>query len=307
MSTGVMDKKQRFAKLVYDHCDLHFPQSKMSVFEKHLMDSLVRGGAADIDLYYGRLAGEPDALCEFIQALTVHETYFFRNEGQFRELHDTVFPELVARKNLDAVRLWGREELEPGSRRQAMKMKVWSAGCSTGEEAYSVALTLLDVLKYHRAWDVTVLGTDLSGRALEKARAGIYTKESFRGVLPEYAKAGITRTGEAAVVTGPARELVSFKEANLKELSRTGGVLTLKDGNGQSSLDTRGCFDVIFCRNVMIYFDRDGQKRLVGALSDSLAPGGYLFTGDSEPLHLFEHELERCGGDATLYYRKPLG
>lgn len=287
----------KFQEIVYDRSDLHFAPSKRVFFERQLREKLLTDGFSDFESYYASLKCDLKRLDVLVQDLTTNQTFFFRNRAQFEALRDKVFPELIGSKNREAVRSWS----SPAQcRRRTMSLKIWSAGCSTGEEAYSIAFTLLDVLKYPRAWDVRIIGTDIKRSALAAANAGIYEGTSLKETDPALVEKYMEKADGGWAVKELPRSLVRFGEANLKALSLNNGPLPHTDGTGG-----KGYFDIIFCRNVMIYFDRKGQQRLVDNLYERLVPGGYLFTGDSEPLHLFRHGFVKAEGAEALYYKKP--
>jgi len=299
----------RLQELVYEKSDLSFKGRKRALFERRVSERARIGGRPSLSAYYDALKADPAELDRLVNALTTNHTYFFRIPGHFDALREKVFPEIIEAGNSEAMRGWGKFKGEEAEelRRRAMRVRVWSPGCSTGEEVYSLAFTLLDVLKYPRAWDAQVLGTDIKREALAEARRGVYGPESLREADMKLMGPRMETVDGGWSVREEPRRLVSFRESNLKDIS--GPVpfrmtLTREDGASEC-LDARGYFDVIFCRNVMIYFDRRGQQKLVDALYGCLRPGGYLFTGDSEPLHLFTHGFERVGWGDAIYYRKP--
>jgi chemotaxis protein methyltransferase CheR len=294
LSTELLGK---FQEIVYDRSDLHFAPSKRVFFERQLREKLLTDGFADFESYYASLKCDLKRLDMLVQDLTTNQTFFFRNQAQFEALRGKVFPELIESRNREAMRSWSSPTQ---SQRRTMGLRIWSAGCSTGEEAYSIAFTLLDVLKYPRAWDVRIIGTDIKRSALEVAHAGIYEGPSLKETALHLMEKYMEKVDGGWAVKELPRSLVRFGEANLKGLSSESGPLPHTDG-----AVGKGYFDVIFCRNVMIYFDRKGQQRLVDNLYERLAPGGYLFTGDSEPLHLFRHSFVKAEGADALYYRKP--
>ncbi len=307
MAVMTSELLEKFKRCVYDKSDLHFSGKKLAFFERRLCERLEKSGLSGYEAYYSYLVENPSEVYALIEDLTTNQTYFFRNAGQFTALREKVIPALVEEKNRQVVRSWGRTEgLMPG-RHPAMSIRVWSAGCSTGEEAYSIAFTLLGAIKYPRAWDLGVLGTDIKREVLNVARRAVYSGDTLRAVEPAVRDAFMERSQGGWTVGEVAKRLVTFYAANIKDVTGPDGsrLLRLEDeGRDVSELDVHGRFDVIFCRNVMIYFDRGGQQRLVDALYDCLRPGGYLFTGDSEPLHLFSHRFERADDAGALYYKK---
>lgn len=297
---------ERFRRAVYDKCDLHFTDKKLVFFERRLRDRLRARGVSDFGSYYGLLTNDHAELDALVRELTTNKTFFFRDRPQFRVLKEAVIPELIERRNQEAMRSWGAGA---AGRNPAMSIRIWSAACSTGEEAYSIAFTLLDAVRYPRAWELEVLATDINSDVLGVASRGVYCEDAVKEIDPEQRDRYMTQDGAHWTVGGQARGVVQFREGNIKDLSLTGEKramgLTTPDGCGKVR-EMRGSFDAIFCRNVMIYFDRDGQQRLVDAMYDCLRPGGYLFTGDSEPLHLFSHGFVRPACGDALYYRKPI-
>ena len=172
-------------------------------------------------------------------------------------------------------------------------MRIWSAGCATGEEAYTIAMIVTEGLEYRRAWDIEILATDISRRALATAEEGYYSREPLRNLPGAYlAKYMVPREGGFRV-SDSIRKMINFRKFNLKDLSPDEG---RKPG---------GSHDIIFCRNVMIYFDLPGQQHLIRSLYRCLKPGGYLFTGDTEFLHIYEHDFETVEEEGAIYYRKP--
>lgn len=298
----------RLRSLVYAKSDLHFPPKKLVFFERRLRDRLGALGIDDLEQYYAQVVSDEAELAALVQGLTTNKTFFFRDAAQFAVLREKVVPELVEARNRDVVRSWSAvSQVKNGGRHPALSIRMWSLGCSTGEEAYSLAFTLLDTVRYPKAWKLEVVGTDISEKVLEAARRGVYTDDAMREMEPEVRDRHMSRVDDGWRVKDDARAIVSFNRGNLKELSAPEGgrKLTLTGMDGKAAqFDAAGCFDVVFCRNVMIYFDREAQQRLVDALYDCIRPGGYLFTGDSEPLHLFMHGFTRPAGGA-LYYRKP--
>jgi chemotaxis protein methyltransferase CheR len=224
---------------------------------------------------YCRLLQSPGAeseLANLIDAISTNHTFFFRENAHFEFLRQTVLPEMRARA---AKERWPR-------------LHVWSAACSSGEEPYSLAITLADSLA---GWPWHIEATDISHRVLEKARAGIYRDETV-GRLPKatiqtHFQRGFGPQDGNFRVKAALRGQVEFRHLNLLE--------------GEPPF--REPFQVIFCRNVMIYFDRPTQEELVNKLSRQLVPGGYLFVGHAESLTAIHHSLQSV---RPAVYRRPL-
>lgn len=224
---------------------------------------------------YCRLLQSPGAeaeLANLIDAISTNHTFFFRENAHFEFLRQTVLPEMRARA---AKERWPR-------------LHVWSAACSSGEEPYSLAITLADSLT---GWPWHIEATDISHRVLEKARAGIYRDDTV-GRLPKatiqtHFQRGFGPQDGNFRVKAALRAQVEFRHLNLLE--------------GEPPF--REPFQVIFCRNVMIYFDRPTQEELVNKLSRQLVPGGYLFVGHAESLTAIRHPLQSV---RPAVYRRPL-
>jgi chemotaxis protein methyltransferase CheR len=197
------------------------------------------------------------ALTNMIDALTTNFTSFLREPAHFDFLRQTVLPEFRDRPGID----------------------IWSAACSTGEEPYSIALSVLEELGDQALTSVRILATDISTRVLESAQQGVYQADRLTGLAPEtvrrYFLRGERRWKGWFRVNAKVRQMIEFRRMNLTE-----------------SFPSMPRFAVIFCRNVMIYFDRATQDRLVSQLTQCLEPGGYLFTGHSESLVHGSHSLE---------------
>ncbi len=191
-----------------------------------------------------------------INAITTNLTHFFREEHHFDTLKQRVIPELI--KN----------------RPRGKRVRIWSAGCSTGEEPYSIAISLLETLPNHSQWDAKILATDLDSNVVETCKAGIYDRQRIDPVESGLASKWFCDNPEntnQVIVDDQLREHIVFKRLNL-----------------MNDWPINGPFDVIFCRNVLIYFDKPTQQKLFSRFYELLAPEGYLFLGHSEQLGEFQ-------------------
>lgn len=224
---------------------------------------------------YYELLESPEGFGELnrlIELLTIHETSFFRNRSHFDVLARHIVPEIAARN------------LTPRS------MRLWSAGCSTGQEAYSIAMTLMESLPGFEKWQLEVLATDISHRALEVARAGVYRPRAVRNVDSALLERYFEPCEGGYRVTDQVRKLVKFEHLNL-----------VKEPFPVAALRS---FDVIFCENVTIYFKVDSTRRVIRNFYEVLREGGYLFLGYSESLWKISSDfVPRDLGKAFIYQR----
>lgn len=264
--------------LIRDHVGIFFSDENAYILQRRLLPRLQALRLTRFRDYYQRLAG-PAAdpaevereLTEIFEAVAIHETYFFRESYQLDVFRTEVLPRLYK------------------GRMRGRRLSIWSAGCSTGEEAYTAAMEVLESQLFE-GWDVGVLGTDLSERALHVARAGRYGGSSFRQTPEPLLTRYFTEVdGRRRVVEDVAR-LVRFSQANLLRLPP---VLP-----GEP-------FDVIFFRNVLIYFDRAVRGSVIAALGARLAKGGYLLLGHSENLLDAPSPFVPCHLKREIIYQKP--
>lgn len=261
--------------LINAFCGIHFGDDARYVVERRLRDRLSALGYEDFSQYYHHLRYHPEARAELeraVDALTTNETYFFREEYQLRGFAQEVLPALYER---------GRQD---GSRR----LTVWSAGCSTGEEAYSLAVLVLETGLF-ADWDVRIFGSDISREVLSKARRGVYGPASFRA-MPERYERYFEEVPGGRRVRDEVRALCHFGHMNLLERHRAAIV---------------GRVRVIFCRNVLIYFDPESRARAIDVFYDRLVPGGYLLLGHSESLLNVSTAFDLVHLSTDLVYRRP--
>ncbi len=257
MSVDLSDEQfQKIARLVYRICGINLKDGKEALVRARLMKRLRALKMTRIDDYMACIEG-PDGAAELglmIDVMTTNKTNFFREPEHFYFLRDTLL------KNFKGARL-----------------RLWSAACSSGEEPYTLSIFLREHLPNVDRCDARILATDISVRMLEKASAGIYGEETLRAVPNDLRQKYFTRSN-----TRPPVYQVKDNVKRLVALAR----LNLMD-----TWPMRGPFDVIFCRNVMIYFDRATQQRLINRFYDLLATGGYLMVGHSEGLSAITHRM----------------
>ncbi|BDG06937.1 CheR family methyltransferase [Anaeromyxobacter paludicola] len=261
--------------LIYDYCGLYFRDEMRYLLERRLAPRLQVHALQSFKEYHHFLrydVGRRAELDSAVEILTTNETYFYREPHQLRAFSEEILPVLAQ------------------ERARERKLRIWSAGCSTGEEVYTIAI-LLRTSGLFDGWDVDIFGSDIARRVLAVARAGVYGANAFRNEEAE----GIRRwfrpaDGGKLAVLDAVRKDVSFSHLNLLD-------------EGMMSLVGR--VDAIFCRNVMIYFDLPARKRVVRSFHDKLQPGGFLMLGHSESLLNVTADFELVHLKNDLVYRKP--
>jgi chemotaxis protein methyltransferase CheR len=284
----------QIARFLTRESGLCFAGRRKAALAFHLEGRVARLGLAGLAGYWDQLEGSPAEQEALLDLITVNETSFFRNRLQFEDLRTRIVPKLEEERGRLQMRQWGE-----GAPDSCRRLRILSAGCSTGEEPYSIAMTLLDAMRYPLAWDLEIVAGDLSQECLRFAARGCYEEARLKGISQPYRDKFLSRDQEGWTVRDEVKGMVRFVKLNLARLGAGDPFPGLAE-------DFPG-FDAIFCRNVMIYFPARSQQRLVDLLQKLLAPGGYLFTGDAEPLHLYRHDLETVSDAASLIYRKKTG
>ena len=215
-------------------------------------------------------SGHEEELIEFTNAITTNLTAFFRENHHFEHLKSTVLPEII-KNNANTKRI-----------------RIWSAGCSSGEEPYSIAMCVREALPKSSGWDIKILATDLDSNMVQRGHDGIYTSERVEGLTParmkRWVKKGKGENADKVRMSEELRELITFKELNLME-----------------GWPIKGPFDFMFCRNVVIYFNKDTQRILFDRYADLLAPKAHLFIGHSESLNKVTDRFALLG--KTIYQK----
>lgn len=266
MEQGLSDYLfQQFSRLVYHQIGINLHDGKRALLQARLSKRLRATGIVSYKDYYKYIMSSEggDELIHFLDCISTNLTYFFRELQHFEFIDHVLLPELLDRKK----------------RERNKRIRVWSAGCSTGEEPFSVAMCILTHLKNVNEWDFRILATDISTRVLKSAAAGVYPKEKVLKVPPplrnQFFHEIVGQGGQIQYQVIPfLKQIVSFRRLNLK-------------GN----YPFKGPFDLIFCRNVMIYFDKKTQETLIQNIANYMEPGGYLFIGHSESLAGLAHPL----------------
>ena len=263
---------QEFISLIAKHSGNVLDESKAYLLEHRLSEVVANKGLAGYDELLQRAAcGEAALVTEIIDAITTNETLFFRDANPFVALSTKVLPHMIDQ-------LGGRQRL-----------RIWSAASSTGQEPYSIAMALHEMFEGMGGWDISIVGTDISNTAISQASRGRYSAhEVTRGVDDQRLAKYFRTDGDSYVICDEIRSMVSFQRRNLDE-----------------PIDDLGQFDVIFCRNVAIYFDEQGQDRLFTKVYDALMPCGALFIGAMEALPKIDREVVCHRHCRAVIYAKP--
>jgi chemotaxis protein methyltransferase CheR len=261
---------------IHEQFGLFFDDSQRGSLRSRLSGRLASLGLGSFEDYYHYLRFGPQHAEErerMATHLTNNETYFFRETPQLAVFADAVLKSLKDRKTAR------------GDRRLA----VLSAGCSSGEEAYTLAMVIYDSGLFFWGWDVQVTGMDLDPVALEKARRAVYHPNSFRSIRPPLVEKHFVKEPGGARVKDPIRKMTSFRQGNIVEPASYAGLAPL---------------DVIFCRNVLIYFSDAMILRVVKLFHEALAPGGYLFLGHAESLSRITDMFTPIRFHGAMVYQK---
>lgn len=245
----------RFRELVRTQTGMTLLEARSADLERAVQRATAELGLTDADALYELLLDRPassEALDALVSALNISETHFFRSADQIESLKQRILPELIDR------------------RRPARRLRLWSAGCSTGEEPYTLAMLLARLLPDLAEWDVLILATDINGRSLERARRGAYRAWSLRGTSALELAPYLISRGHCFEVAPSIRAMVTFAALNLAE-----------DVYPSPATNTTE-MDLILCRNVLLYFDKEGTRAVVGRLRDALADGGSLLVSPTE-------------------------
>ncbi|MFI5295993.1 MAG: CheR family methyltransferase [Thermodesulfovibrionales bacterium] len=276
-----------FRNLVYEEAGIYLKEARKEFLENRLLKRMGATGISSPYWYYKFVTETKKAeLLILLDLLTVNETSFFRNGPQMELFGNIILPDVLG------MRSGGMQK----------KLRIWSAGCSTGEEPYSIAMIVHDTLRRYPPpqcsfssegqtgfeWDIRIFASDLSLTVLETANKGEYTGEKVHATVPDhYLTRYFETNGNGYRVRDEIRKMVVFDFHNLK------------NENGLSNLD------IIFCRNVMIYFDEEEQRKLIDKFYRSLNPGGYLLLGHAESLHGLGTGFEFVYDNKGTAYKKP--
>lgn len=247
--------------LVFEYTGIKIKDEKKALAFSRFSKRLKLLNLSSFNEYYNYVKNNDSEIESFTNAITTNLTAFFRESHHFEFLSQTVIPRLIAN---------GQK-----------KIRIWSAGCSTGEEPYSIAISLLESMPKIRNLDVKILATDIDTQVLSKAQTGIYHVANFDQLnnlmKPTWYKK--INGNDSIEIVPKVKDMISFKRLNLIA----------------SQWPMKGPFDVIFCRNVIIYFDKDTQKRLISRFADLQYSSAYLFSGHSESLQTVSDKYKHVG------------
>lgn len=261
-----------FRDLIYEECGFYFGAEKRAFLESRLRRRMEELGVRSCYEYYNLVRqeeGKGRELPALLDILMICETSFFRNLPQFELLRAVVIPEIITRKGRTASKL----------------IRLWSAGCSTGQEPYSVVMTVLESLPAASGWSLRAFASDLSFTALERAQSGLYRPDQLKGIEDGLVRKYFRKDSGNFMMSEQVKRHVIFDYHNLKH------------DNGLRGLD------IIFCRNVMIYFDMEEQRRLINRFANCLVPGGYLFIGHAESLQGLSNRFTMIHQNKGIAYR----
>lgn len=266
---------RKFREFFYRRTGIHFEDSKRYFVDKRLVDRMAITDSTTFNSWFSVLRSETSGteMQALINAMTVNETYFLREDYQFAALVDSVLPEIVAAK------------------RDRKPIRIWCMPSSSGEEAYSVAMVLLERWPALKDWDVEIISSDIDTDILTKARIGHYHQRSVQHVPPAWLAKYFARTADGWQIDDTLRGAVEFTRCNLCRPQETA---RYRD------------FDIVFCRNLLIYFDDASRRVAASAIYDALKPGGYVMLGHSESMSRISSLFRVRRFPDALAYQKPL-
>jgi chemotaxis protein methyltransferase CheR len=262
---------EQLKKIVSEHTGIVLTDAKRNMVYGRLARRLRVLGIGQFRDYIALVTADEVELINFINSITTNLTAFFREKHHFDHLKSDLFPKLVEEN------------------RHTKRVRIWSAGCSTGEEPYSLAITVREFFSAYPDWDVKILATDIDTNVLAKASSAIYSEDRVEDLDKAFVKRWFVRgKGDKqgfVKLRNEVSDLISFKQLNLLQ-----------------SWPMRGPFDLIFCRNVVIYFDKPTKVKLFDRYADILVPTGHIFIGHSETLFKISERFTSLGG--TIYQKK---
>lgn len=258
----------RFRNLIYDESGIHFSESNRTILESRLKERLKTARIDTLGAYFQYVKSDQEELKVLLDAVTTNLTRFYRNAAHWETFENHVIPDLVAYKRA----------------RGEKRVRVWSAGCSTGEEPYTIAMELMDFLP--AGFEIEVLASDLSLKSVLTGQQGFYSDNRVNGIPEKALQKHFDRHEGGYQIRDSIKKLVTFDYHNLKHDS------------GKRNLD------VIFCRNVLIYFDEAAQKAVIDRFWSAMANHSFLFIGHSESLFGMKTQFKFLKTDWACIYSK---
>jgi len=267
---------QMIRDFIHEKSGIFFAENKMYLVKNRLQKRMAELDMKTMRDYFYHVKYDVSQV-EFnrlMVLMTTNETSFYRNEPQLLCFSDEVLPQMIDEKRRS---------------RGTQQLRIWSAGCSTGEEPYTLAMLILDRLGSTAGWNIEIIANDISEDVLAKARRGEYSGITMRNVKPDKLDRYFAKAGDVYRVKPEVKALVKYSQINLNE---------------DRKVAMLGSFDIVFCRNVMIYFSDEVKKRLVRGFFNALRPGGYFYIGHSETLHGISKAFKLVYFKNALVYRK---
>jgi len=255
--------------LIYNESGITFTPANRSILESRLKERLREKGIDSVKAYFSTISTNKEELKGFLDAITTNLTRFFRNQAHFDALEKFIIPELI-------------HNIKKGS--PGNTIRIWSAGCSTGEEPYTIAMLLSEILP--SPWKFEILASDISLKCLMTAREGFYADSRIDGIPDNYLKKYFDKVDGGYHIHADVQSKIKFDYHNLK------------NDSGQRGLD------VVFCRNVIIYFDEVAQTAVINRFWDAMAAKSFLFIGHSESLFGMNTKFEFLKTEWATLYRK---
>jgi chemotaxis protein methyltransferase CheR len=271
-----LEEFQMIRDFIHEKSGIFFAENKMYLVQNRLekrMAELAMKSVRDY-FYHVKYDVSQKEFNRLMVLMTTNETSFYRNEPQLMCFSDEVLPLIV------------QEKMQSKGTRT---LRIWSAGCSTGEEPYTLAILIMERLKLLAGWNIEIIANDISEDVLQKARVGSYSGITMRNVPTEMLGRYFIKSGDNYLVSLDVRALVKFSQINLNDPHKVAQMTGM---------------DAIFCRNVMIYFSDEVKKQIVRGFFNSLTPGGYLYIGHSETLHGLSKAFKLVYFKNALVYRK---
>jgi chemotaxis protein methyltransferase CheR len=262
----------RFCEFLYNRTGLLYGESKRFYIERRVMDRMSAVELYQFPAYFALLLSGGSETEQLINSFTVNETYFYREDNQLRCLSHSLLPEIVRSRT-------------PGD-----LVRIWSVPCSTGEEPYSIAMWLLENWQLVDAYNIEIVGSDIDTRVLAEARIGLYGERAVSRLSPDLVKRYFEKVGEREQIIKDLRESVKFTQVNLMDAATTA---------------RQGRFDIIFCRNVLIYFDDASRLAAAHNLFSTLNRGGFICLGHSESMARISDRFQVRRFEDAIVYQRP--